>query len=58
MKGGGRSDLSIRSGGIFDSNEGVFSLEYAVQNIYMQQRESFEVSSRSICNGVVRDEER
>lgn len=37
---------------------GVSSLEYAVQKIYMQQRESFEVSSRSICNGVVRDEER
>lgn len=37
---------------------GVSSLEYAVQKIYMQQRESFEVSSRLICNGVVRDEER
>lgn len=58
MKGGGRSDLSIRSGGIFDSNEGCVLIGICSAKIYMQQRESFEVSSRLICNGVVRDEER
>lgn len=45
MKGGGRSDLSIRSGGIFDSNEGCVLIGICSAKIYMQQRESFEVSS-------------